>query len=65
MNWIITKTQPIVTALSQIFTTNQIAEKLSDRQQSLRSLGLLVDDMDSEQTPLERIRKRINLIFGI
>lgn len=44
---------------------DQIAEKLSQRQQSLRDLGLLVDEAESEQTPLERIRKRITTIFGI
>ena len=44
---------------------DQIAEKLSERQQSLRDLGLLVDEAESEQTPLERIRKRITTIFGI
>ncbi|MEG4572954.1 mechanosensitive ion channel [Microcoleus sp. N3A4] len=43
---------------------DQIAQKLSERQQALRDLGLL--DGDSlEQTPLIKIRKRIQVLFGI
>ena len=43
---------------------DQIAQKLSERQQALRDLGLL--DGDSlEQTPFVKIRKRIQVLFGI
>jgi len=43
---------------------DQIAQKLSERQQALRDLGLL--DGDSlEQTPFIKIRKRIQVLFGI
>ena len=43
---------------------DQIAQKLSERQQALRDLGLL--DGDSlEQTPFLKIRKRIQVLFGI
>jgi small-conductance mechanosensitive channel/CRP-like cAMP-binding protein len=44
---------------------DQIAQKLSERQDSLRNLGLLADTTDLQDTPLERIRKQINTIFGI
>ena len=44
---------------------DQIAQKLSERQDSLRNLGLLTDTTDLQETPLERIRKQINTIFGI
>lgn len=43
---------------------DRIAQKLSERQQALRDLGLL--DGDSlEQTPFLKIRKRIQVLFGI
>ncbi|MCW6052988.1 mechanosensitive ion channel [Lyngbya sp. CCAP 1446/10] len=43
---------------------DQIAQKLSERQQALRDLGLL--DGDSlGQTPFIKIRKRIQVLFGI
>ncbi|MGK7872692.1 MAG: mechanosensitive ion channel domain-containing protein [Xenococcaceae cyanobacterium] len=44
---------------------DRIAEELSQRQESLRSLGLLVAETDSGQNPIVWIRKRINAIFGI
>jgi potassium efflux system protein len=43
---------------------DQIAQKLSQRQQALRDLGLLDDD-SLEQTPFIKIRKRIQVLFGI
>lgn len=43
---------------------DQIALKLSERQQALRDLGLLEGDF-SEQTPFLKIRKRIQVLFGI
>jgi potassium-dependent mechanosensitive channel len=43
---------------------DQIAQKLSERQQALRDLGLLDDD-SLEQTPFIKIRKRIQVLFGI
>lgn len=44
---------------------DKIAQKLSERRDSLRNLGLLVDTSDLQETALEKIRKRINTIFGI
>ncbi|MEK0182375.1 MAG: hypothetical protein EAZ78_04170 [Oscillatoriales cyanobacterium] len=43
---------------------DQIALKLSERQQALRDLGLLDDD-SFEQTPFLKVRKRIQVLFGI
>ncbi|MCU0544237.1 MAG: mechanosensitive ion channel [Oscillatoriaceae cyanobacterium Prado104] len=43
---------------------DQIAQKLSERQQALRDLGLLEGDY-LEQTPFLKIRKRIQVLFGI
>lgn len=43
---------------------DQIAQKLSERQQALRDLGLLGEGF-GEQTPFIRIRKRIQTLFGI
>jgi potassium-dependent mechanosensitive channel len=43
---------------------DQIAQKLSERQQALRDLGLLEGD-SLEQTPFIKIRKRIQVLFGI
>ncbi|MEP0751728.1 mechanosensitive ion channel [Trichocoleus sp. Lan] len=43
---------------------DQIAQKLSERQQALRDLGVLTEEI-SEQTPLIRIRQRIQSLFGI
>jgi small-conductance mechanosensitive channel len=43
---------------------DQIAQKLSERQQALRDLGLLEGD-SLGQTPFVKIRKRIQVLFGI
>ncbi|MEG4346703.1 mechanosensitive ion channel [Microcoleus sp. A003_D6] len=43
---------------------DQIARKLSERQQALRDLGLLDND-SLGQTPFIKIRKRIQVLFGI
>jgi small-conductance mechanosensitive channel len=43
---------------------DEIAQKLSERQQALRNLGLL-DEGFSEETPFIRIRKQIQTLFGI
>ncbi|MEG5001178.1 cyclic nucleotide-binding domain-containing protein [Microcoleus sp. B4-D4] len=43
---------------------DQIAQKLSERQQALRDLGLLYGD-SLEQAPFIKIRKRIQVLFGI
>ncbi|WP_373534416.1 cyclic nucleotide-binding domain-containing protein [Microcoleus sp.] len=43
---------------------DQIARKLSERQQALRDLGLLYGD-SLEQAPFIKIRKRIQVLFGI
>jgi len=43
---------------------DDIAQKLSERQQALRNLGLL-DDGAFEETPFIRIRKQIQTLFGI
>jgi len=43
---------------------DEIAQKLSERQQALRNLGLL-DEGASEETPFIRIRKQIQILFGI
>jgi len=42
---------------------DQIAQKLLERQQTLRGMGILTDF--SEETPLLRIRKRLQTLFGI
>lgn len=42
---------------------DQIAQKLMERQQILRDMGILSDF--SEETPLFRIRKRLQTLFGI
>ncbi|HEY9673708.1 MAG TPA: mechanosensitive ion channel domain-containing protein [Waterburya sp.] len=44
---------------------DQIAQKLSERRDSLQNLGLLADTTDLQETALEKIRKQINIIFGI
>ncbi|MGQ4646856.1 mechanosensitive ion channel domain-containing protein [Lyngbya aestuarii] len=51
--------------LEHLSLADQIAEKLSERRESLHSLGLLVDQTSTEEKPLIWIRKRINTIFGI
>ena len=43
---------------------DEIATKLSERQQALRNLGLL-DEGVSEETPFIKIRKQIQMLFGI
>jgi potassium-dependent mechanosensitive channel len=43
---------------------DEIAKKLSERQQALRNLGLF-DEGASEETPFIRIRKQIQTLFGI
>lgn len=43
---------------------DEIAIKLSERQQALRNLGLL-DEGASEETPFIKIRKQIQMLFGI
>ncbi len=43
---------------------DEIAIKLSERQQALRNLGLL-DEGVSDETPFIRIRKQIQMLFGI
>lgn len=43
---------------------DQIAQKLSERQQVLRDLGLLME-VTEEETPFIWIRKRIQTLFGI
>jgi potassium-dependent mechanosensitive channel len=42
---------------------DQIAQKLVERQQTLKEMGILVDS--SEEAPFERIRKRLQTLFGI
>lgn len=45
---------------------DQIAQKLSERQQVLRDMGLLTEDaLSLEETPFIWIRKRLQTIFGI
>jgi potassium-dependent mechanosensitive channel len=43
---------------------DEIAQKLSERQQALRELGLLVNE-NSEETPFVWIRKRLKILFEI
>ncbi|HEY9616555.1 MAG TPA: cyclic nucleotide-binding domain-containing protein [Microcoleaceae cyanobacterium] len=43
---------------------DQIAQKLLERQQTLREMGLLSDEL-TEGNPLLRIRKRLQTLFGI
>ncbi len=43
---------------------DQIARKLSERQQALRNLGLLPEG-SSEETPFVWVRKRLQTLFGI
>ncbi len=52
--------------VTHVNLADSIAEKLSERQQSLKSLGLLVDEeIAGEEKPLIWIRKRLNTLFGI
>jgi small-conductance mechanosensitive channel len=43
---------------------DQIAKRLSERQQALKDLGLF-DNLPQEQTPFLKIRKQIQTLFGI
>ncbi len=43
---------------------DKIAEELSQRQETLKSLGITID-ATTEETPFNQIRKRIQAIFGI
>lgn len=44
---------------------DKIAEELSQRQETLKSLGITIGTTNKEETPFNQIRKRIQAIFGI
>jgi small-conductance mechanosensitive channel len=44
---------------------DKIAEELSKRQETLKSLGITIGATNIEETPFNQIRKRIRAIFGI
>jgi len=44
---------------------DKIAEELSQRQETLKSLGITIGATNIEETPFNQIRKRIRAIFGI
>ncbi len=44
---------------------DKIAEELSQRQETLKSLGITIGATTKEETPFNQIRKRIQAIFGI
>lgn len=44
---------------------DQIAEELSQRQESLKSLGVTLRESAKEETPFEQIRKQIRAIFDL
>jgi potassium efflux system protein len=44
---------------------DQIAEALSQRQESLRSLGVAIIEETKAETPFEQIRKQIRSIFDL
>ncbi len=44
---------------------DKIAEELSERQETLKSLGITIGATNTEETPFKQIRKRIQAIFGI
>ena len=44
---------------------DKIAEELSKRQETLKSLGITIGATNIEETPFMQIRKRIQAIFGI
>lgn len=44
---------------------DKIAEELSQRQETLKSLGLTISATTQEETPSNQIRKQIRAIFGI
>ncbi len=47
--------------------SEEVAQKIAERQQVLQELGILTDPSDSKEdtTPLEWVRQRLNLIFGL
>lgn len=47
--------------------SEEVAQKIAERQQVLQDLGILPDPSDSKEdtTPLEWVRQRLNLIFGL
>ncbi len=44
---------------------DKIAEELSQRQETLKSLGITIGATTKEETPFNQVRKRIQAIFGI
>ncbi len=44
---------------------DKIAEELSQRQETLKTLGITIGATNIEETPFNQIRKRIRAIFGI
>ena len=44
---------------------DKIAEELSQRQETLKTLGITIGATNVEETPFNQIRKRIRAIFGI
>ncbi len=44
---------------------DKIAEELSQRQETLKSLGMTIDAMTPKETPFNQIRRQIQAIFGI
>jgi hypothetical protein len=44
---------------------DKIAQELSQRQETLKSLGITIDATTKEETPFNQIRKQIQAIFGI
>jgi len=44
---------------------DKIAQELSQRQETLKSLGIELNPTTKEETPFEQIRKRIQALFGI
>ncbi|NJK59852.1 MAG: cyclic nucleotide-binding domain-containing protein [Oscillatoriales cyanobacterium SM2_1_8] len=47
--------------------SEEVAQKLAERQQALQELGILPDPNDEKEdtTPLDWVRQRLNLIFGL
>ena len=44
---------------------DKIAQELSQRQETLKSLGIELNTTTKEETPFEQVRKRIKALFGI
>ena len=44
---------------------DKIAQELSQRQETLKSLGIELNTTTKEETPFEQVRKRIQALFGI